>query len=522
MSVQTHLARFAVCCLATMTPLGCGGASSVASRVGETKSARPISAADVTRSVATEVATGHEEPERQAQASRPGTLTAGSIDDHSNFAQYRDYVDRMQQRGTGESLPPLALGRKVVIEVVNGKSKAIAGAGVLVRVQRSPTDATRSLAMPVVLDCTTGPSGRTFFLTGMDADHANGPFRVEVTPPGGGSKAVGSFDAEQSPWRITLPDAPRQRPTGLDLALVIDTTGSMGDELEYLKTEIDSIAGRIRQMFPQVSQRLGLVVYRDRGDEYLSRRFDFTESLKEFRASLGAQRACGGGDYPEAMDRAVEQSAQLSWRNGNVARVLFLVADAPPHVDGAASMLAAVARLRQAGVTIFPIAGSGTAEPAEYVLRASAFLTAGEYFFLTDHARVGLPHAKPDVASYAVERLDQLMIRAIAGELLGRKIPPAEILDIDGRDVSSPLAGLQVSTTTPAPNAPLAAVAPRVAPAHQPAPATVALEPAEPVRQSRWLFRWASLLAVVFVAYVFEQAKTLRAPRASTRSADPA
>ena len=62
-----------------------------------------------------------------------------------------------------------------------------------------------------------------------------------------------------------MSDAEAERPQRLDLALVIDTTGSMGDELEYLKTEIDSIVARLRETFPNVDQRYALIVYRDRG-----------------------------------------------------------------------------------------------------------------------------------------------------------------------------------------------------------------------------------------------------------------
>ncbi len=223
----------------------------------------------------------------------------------------------------------------------------------------------------------------------------------------------------------------RELPRQLDLALVIDTTGSMGDELNYLKVEIDHIAAEVHERFPNVDQRFGLILYRDQGDEYVTRSFDFTPSLADFRRTLAAQSANGGGDYPEAMHLALEQSTQLSWRGAGAARVVFLVADAPPHAQFAQRTLDAVQKLRRAGVTVFPVASSGVKEQAEFIMRAVAFLTQGRYLFLTDHSGVGNPHAKPDAASYSVEKLDQLMIRMIAQKLSGQAGLPQDVIAVE-------------------------------------------------------------------------------------------
>ncbi|HEY0137463.1 MAG TPA: VWA domain-containing protein, partial [Nannocystis sp.] len=121
---------------------------------------------------------------------------------------------------------------------------------------------------------------------------------------------------DESLWQMA---APKQRhaaaPGGLDVALVIDTTGSMGDELEYLKVELRDIAREVSTSFPGVTQRWGLVVYRDRGDAYVTRSVDF-RGIDEFITKLGEQEAGGGGDHPEAMDLAMDASAELSWRTG--------------------------------------------------------------------------------------------------------------------------------------------------------------------------------------------------------------
>lgn len=210
------------------------------------------------------------------------------------------------------------------------------------------------------------------------------------------------------------------RPRALDVALVIDTTGSMGDELEYLKVELREIAREIAETNPGVSQRWGLVAYRDHGDAYVTHTEDFRD-IDSFVERLGRQSAGGGGDYPEAMDEAALASAQLSWRaDSSTARMVFLVADAPSHAGQAAQRFArAVEQHRDAKTAIYPVASSGVRDEAEAQMRYAAKVTGGQYIFLTDHSGVGSAHAKPHVDKFEVETLHDVMERMISLELGG-------------------------------------------------------------------------------------------------------
>ena len=358
-----------------------------------------------------------------------GTLTAGSLDDHERFDDYRQFVSEALQNDGGEVLPRLAIGRRVVIRVNNGGGSPIGDARVVVR----PADPPQQTG-PALLDVTTASDGRALLLTGRDRTGSS-RFRVTVEPPQGGQPVTRVIEADEDSCTITLSQVASQRPGQLDLALVIDTTGSMSDELEYLKVEIDAIAATVHRMFPNVDQRFALVVYRDEGDEYVTRTFDFTGSLSEFRTRLAGQSANGGGDSPEAMHVALQQAEKLDWRSRNTARVMFLVADAPPHERFAGQTLAAVQRLQGKTVRVYPVAASGTEFRAEFVLRATSFLTMGQYLFLTDHSGVGNPHAEPHVPDYQVEHLNRLMIRMIASELSGRHLATDQVLAIeDGHD----------------------------------------------------------------------------------------
>ncbi len=84
---------------------------------------------------------------------------------------------------------------------------------------------------------------------------------------------------------------PKQK---LDISLVIDTTGSMGDELAYLQRELDAITARIQRDYPSAEQRWSLVLYRDNGDAYTVRWFNFRADVADYRTKLAQQAAAGG------------------------------------------------------------------------------------------------------------------------------------------------------------------------------------------------------------------------------------
>jgi hypothetical protein len=206
----------------------------------------------------------------------------------------------------------------------------------------------------------------------------------------------------------------------LDIALVIDTTGSMGDELQYLQSEFDALSSAIEAQYPQAEQRWALVVYRDEGDEYVTRSFDFEAAGGAFRNRLGAQSAGGGGDYPEASDAALAAMNQLAWRSDPAtARLAFWVADAPHHIDRASALAAAVDVAASQDVHLYPVASSGVDELTEYAMRSAAQLTLGRYLFLTDDSGVGGEHKEPSIPCYFVTRLDDAILRMVDIEMSG-------------------------------------------------------------------------------------------------------
>jgi Mg-chelatase subunit ChlD len=427
----------------------------------------PVSDALSDSSVMTDVGVASEVessvPERRVVADgftprsgrQSGILTAGSFDDVANYCEYTSFINRHHQQATTCQLPLNVNLQQTVISVTDGQGQPLGDVRCVVKDSPVGQQTERLL-----LDMRTGTDGRLLLLSNFsnrDPQQQGKCLRLQVFTDQNQTPVIDQYREVDSVWNVAVRHAESRRPTQLDLALVIDTTGSMSDELEYLKTEIDSIVASVHRMFPNVDQRYSLITYRDNGDAYVCRTHDFTDSLDDFRRRLDSQAADGGGDFPEAMDVALNSAGNLSWRTSNTARVLFLVGDAPPHQENLGATMSAVQRLRQKGVRLFPIGASGVETTAQIVMRTASLLTMGQYLFLTDHSGVGNAHATPDVSEFAVERLDQLMIRMLASELAGKRLQPQEVIAIEG--------GERYTTITPIsqyrsvlPPAPVAAV----------------------------------------------------------------
>lgn len=121
----------------------------------------------------------------------------------------------------------------------------------------------------------------------------------------------------------------------LEMVFVLDTTGSMGGLLEGAKQRIWAIVNDVMQSSSRPAVRIGLVAYRDHGDEYVTKVLPLTEDLDKVFSTLMDYRAAGGGDEPEDVRRALADGVhRAGWsRDPSVAKILFLVGDAPPHDD---------------------------------------------------------------------------------------------------------------------------------------------------------------------------------------------
>jgi hypothetical protein len=208
----------------------------------------------------------------------------------------------------------------------------------------------------------------------------------------------------------------------VDIAFVVDATGSMSDEIDFLKLELEDVIRNTFAQHPDLDLHVGSVFYRDKGDEYLSRQIDFQTDLLKVLNFIKLQRAGGGGDMPEAVDVALQTALDsLHWSKTARSRILFLVLDAPPHDEAKEKMYELIQKASAKGVRIIPVVCSGADKSTEFIMRSIALATNGTYVFLTDDSGAGLPHIKPTTDVFNVEFFNSLLERVIKQMIFANK-----------------------------------------------------------------------------------------------------
>jgi len=152
----------------------------------------------------------------------------------------------------------------------------------------------------------------------------------------GTATAVGLLPHTAKPQPIPTPvQLPTVAKPKIEVVFVLDTTGSMSGLIDAAKNNIWSIASTMASAQPAPEMHLGLVAFRDRGDAYVTQVFDLSRDLDSMYAALMDFRADGGGDGPESVNQALHEAVtRMNWsQDPNSYKVIFLVGDAPPHMD---------------------------------------------------------------------------------------------------------------------------------------------------------------------------------------------
>ncbi|WP_461256666.1 vWA domain-containing protein [Treponema sp. R80B11-R83G3] len=276
----------------------------------------------------------------------------------------------------------------------------------------------------VLLSAKTNVKGNAYLFPSKNVPRENITIKV------GGEEKDLTYNGDTI--QITLDDN-AQEISILDLMFVIDTTSSMGDELRYLKTEYSNIIDSIKTGNPSYKVNLALLFYRDTGDEYITRYFgftennkenendeditqhiDFTEDVSQQQRNIDKQSTGGGGDFPEAADRALKEAVDKKWSD-NATRIIFHVCDAPPHSDqiSQSTYYKAVKTAAQKGIRIIPIASNGINIATEYLLRQEAIMTGGTYIFLTDYSGKDESDLWHTAGAFTEEHLNDCITRVV-------------------------------------------------------------------------------------------------------------
>lgn len=206
----------------------------------------------------------------------------------------------------------------------------------------------------------------------------------------------------------------------VDIHFAVDATGSMGDEIEYLQTELADVMHQINDKHKAWNIHLGATFYRDYGDTYVTKSSRMQSTAEEVYQFISNQYADGGGDGPEAVHEALEASlSKQKWHDDALTRILFLILDAPPHDDSLTvqRIQRAIRSAANDGVKIIPVVASGGGfdqdKSLEYIMRCCALGTNGTYTFLTDDSGIGGQHTAPSTDHFEVEKLNAMLIRLI-------------------------------------------------------------------------------------------------------------
>ncbi|MEO1450628.1 MAG: VWA domain-containing protein, partial [Bacteroidota bacterium] len=333
-----------------------------------------------------------------------GTLTAGEIHDFSKWELWNDlsYGDL----STYAEAWDINAEVRYPVQVQTPQGLPVVDAEVVMR------DARGGLRWSARTD-NTGKAElwRSLFVEEDDKDLTLEVRKGEVI-----SEPVANIKAFPEGLNQIVLDVPCEASTAVDVAFVVDATGSMGDEIEYLKVELADVISGFQESMPELDVNVGSVFYRDHSDAYLTRHIDFQEKLAPVMDFIRRQSAGGGGDNPEAVESALQVAMDsLNWSRDARARLLFLVLDAPPHNTKEIRLQweRLTKQAARKGVRIIPVTGSGIDKSTEYLMRTLALATNGTYTFLTDHSGVGGAHIEPSTDSYEVELLSNLLSRLL-------------------------------------------------------------------------------------------------------------
>jgi hypothetical protein len=331
-------------------------------------------------------------------------LTAGEINDFSKWEMWQDIIaeDLNKYKASWEISPQ----NRFTVQLKNDNGFPIVDAKVELISESGSIDYTSRTD-------NTGKAELWGRLNVADADHSNYSGRIYHDDQSFEIRKLIPFHRGVNNKSLNIDCTDNNI---VDIAFVVDATGSMGDEINFLKKEINDVIYETKNMNQALTFNFANVFYRDQGEAYVTRKQDFSDVLSQSVAFIEHQVAAGGGDYEEAVEIALDTAINsLNWSEKARTRLLFLVLDAPPHNNPEIKekLNDLMRQAASKGIRIVPLVASGINKDAEYLMRTIALATNGTYAFLTNHSGIGGDHIEPTTDEYDVELLNDLMKRII-------------------------------------------------------------------------------------------------------------
>jgi hypothetical protein len=342
-----------------------------------------------------------------ATLAKSKTLTAGEVNDFNKWKMWEDFSTN--EFKTWSDYWGISAERRYSVQLTNKKHDAVIN---------EPLFLVNKISKDTVWKAYTDNTGKAELWGGFSRKDSVKEEYLIMDRYGNSIKNPSTFS---NGVNLLVTDKSCQFSNQVDIAFVVDATGSMNDEIEFLKFELEDVIHNTMDKYQSLTLNAASVFYRDKGDDYLTKNIGFSDDLLKTLNFIKLQRSGGGGDFPEAVDDALATALDsLQWHQDTRTKLLFLILDAPPHAEAKERMIQLTSKAAAMGIRIIPLACSGTDKSTEFLLRSMALATNGTYAFLTNHSGVGNKHIEPTTDKYEVELLNGLLQRII-GQFLYAK-----------------------------------------------------------------------------------------------------
>ncbi len=361
-------------------------------------------------------------------------VKAGEWDDNAN---YREFMKFLGQGAHGAHAVDLRDRRFLVVRDSKGQPMPHCKVTVQDMQQRSTSFVTTASGRAIMFPRAEGMHDGKLVATANCGDDAT-------------ARATFGFGSnEPSDALVDLKTQATRKPIGMktvDVAFVLDTTGSMSEEITAVKATIQRVAQSLSNDQTQV--RIGMVEYKDRSDAFVTKAYPFTTDLAGFSRKVASISAGGGGDTPEDMNAGLHAALdELQWSDQSVARMAFVIADAPPHLDYQGPDYANdMKRASHRGIQLFTVAASGMDDLGQVVFRQMAQFTGATNMFVLRGGAGPQSTGGGDPKSscggthtnYSSGKLDELIVQKIRRELKSLDADPMRIAGLEQDENAKP------------------------------------------------------------------------------------
>jgi hypothetical protein len=346
----------------------------------------------------------NDEPDEQY---KPKLLTAGEINDFSKWELWKDISKT--ELYSSQSYWNIRPENRYCVQVMNESSFPVVNAQVKLVDDQDE----------VIWTARTDNTGKAELWSGLFQDSISEEMKYSILIESGNVikeiRNAKKFHQGVNSVRLNTPCIIGK---DVDILFTVDATGSMSDEIEFLKEELKELIRTFSEKKPNLNIRTGSVFYRCFGNSYVTKSSEFTNKIDKTVDFINQQYAGEGGN--EAVEEAIRVSVdKMNWNADAYSKIIFLILDEPPASSNEINKTIhkAIESASRQGIRIIPVVGSGegygSEKSLEYLMRSLAIATNGTYVFLTDDSGVGETHTKPSIDDYKVELLNDLIARLL-------------------------------------------------------------------------------------------------------------